>query len=77
MPRSTGVHRILVGLLIGVAAILGPAAAWAFTATLSIPGLCASPITAQAFSVETSNTTTIGSATGGAGAGKATFKPIC
>ncbi|HET7341516.1 MAG TPA: type VI secretion system tube protein Hcp [Methylomirabilota bacterium] len=68
-------HRILVGSLLAGATILGPAAAWAFTATLSVPGLCASPVQVQAFSTETSNTVSFGSGSGG-GAGKATIKPL-
>ncbi|PYM27290.1 MAG: hypothetical protein DMD78_02500 [Candidatus Rokuibacteriota bacterium] len=50
--------------------------AWAFTATLTIPGLCASPTTVVAFALETSNTLTSGGSGGGGGAGKATIRPL-
>jgi len=72
MPR---LPRFLVGSLITGAVALGPVTAWAFTATLSIPGLCASPIPVVAFALETSNTLTSGGG-GGGGAGKATIKPL-
>src|SRR5882724_5648246 len=67
---------IVVGSLLAAVVALGPTAAWAFTATLSIPSLCASPIDVVAFSIETSNSSSIGSGGGGAGAGKATIKPL-
>ena len=73
---SPRVHGIVVGSLIVGLLALAPAAASAFTATLSIPGLCAAPINVLLFSVEASNTTTVGSAGGGAGSGKATLKPL-
>jgi type VI protein secretion system component Hcp len=73
MSRSSRIHRIVVSSLIAGAVALGPVAAWAFTATLSIPSLCASPINIVAFSAETSNTLSSG---GGGGAGKATIKPL-
>jgi len=76
MSRSWRIHGSLAGALVAGAIVLGPAAAWAFTATLTIPSLCASPIQVNAFSTETSNTASIGSAGGGAGAGKATIKPL-
>jgi type VI protein secretion system component Hcp len=77
MPRSSGVHRILVGALIGVAITLGPVAAWAFTATLSIPGLCANPIQVGGFSLETINPVDT-SGPGGTipGPGTPTIKPL-
>jgi type VI protein secretion system component Hcp len=71
MPR---LPRFLVGSLIAGAVALGPVTAWAFTATLSIPALCASPIPVVAFALETSNTLTSGG--GGGGGGKATIKPL-
>src|SRR5438105_13584932 len=73
MSRPTRV--IVVGPLLAAVVALGPAAAWAFTATLSIPSLCATPVDIVAFSAETSNTLSSGSG-GGGGAGKATIKPL-
>jgi len=75
MPQSR-VHWLVVCSLIVATLALAPAAAWAFTATLSIPTLCASPIDVTLFSLEASNTATIGGAGGGAGAGKASIKPL-
>jgi type VI protein secretion system component Hcp len=69
-------RRILAGMLFAALVTLAPAAASAFTATLTIPGLCATPVDVTLFSLEALNTTTIGSATGGAGAGKASIKPL-
>jgi type VI protein secretion system component Hcp len=74
MSRSR-IHRILAGSLVAVALALVPAAAGAFTATLSIPALCAGPIDVTLFSLEASNTVVI-SGGGGAGAGKASIKPL-
>lgn len=73
---SPRIPWMLVGSLIVGTLALAPAAASAFTATLSIPGLCAAPINVLLFSVETSNPATVGSAGGGAGSGKATVKPL-
>lgn len=70
------VHRIVAGSLIAATLALAPAAAWAFSATLSIPNLCAAPIDVTLFSLEAMNSASIGSAGGGAGAGKATIKPL-
>jgi len=72
MPR---LPRILAVALVAAAVMLGPAAAWAFTATLGIPALCAGPIPVVAFGLETSNTGSSSSG-GGAGAGKPTIKPL-
>ncbi|HTO10416.1 MAG TPA: type VI secretion system tube protein Hcp [Candidatus Binatia bacterium] len=69
------VHRILAGSLIAVVLALAPAAAWAFTATLSIPNLCAGPIDVTLFSLEASNTVPLGGGAGG-GSGKASIKPL-
>ena len=74
MTRSSRVHRI-GGALLAAAVILGPVTAWAFSATLTIPALCASPVPVLAFGLETSNTLSSGSG-GGGGAGKATIKPL-
>ena len=74
MTRSSRVHRI-AGALLAAAVILGPVTAWAFSATLTIPALCASPVPVLAFGLETSNTLSSGSG-GGGGAGKATIKPL-
>lgn len=73
---SPRVHPIFAGSLIAAALALAPAAAGAFTATLSIPSLCASPINVTLFSLEAMNSGSIGSAGGGAGAGKASIKPL-
>ena len=70
------VHCIVVGFLLLLAAVgLVPAVASAFTATLSIPDLCANPIDVVLFSLETSNTATSGGG-GGGGAGRPTIKPL-
>jgi type VI protein secretion system component Hcp len=77
MSRSSGVHRILVGALIGVAIALGPVAAWAFTATLSIPDLCANPIQVGGFSLETLNPVNDDGKGGTVPSpGRATIKPL-
>ena len=70
------VSRILAGSLIAATPALAPAAAWAFTATLSIPNLCAAPIDVTLFSLEASNTVVVSGGGGGAGAGKASLKPL-
>ena len=67
--------RILAIALVALTVTLGPAAAWAFTATLSIPGLCAAAAPVLAFSIETMNTGSSSSG-GGGGTGKATIKPL-
>ena len=67
--------RILTGSLLLAALALAPAAAWAFTATLTIPNLCAAPIDVTLFSLEANNTVVV-SGGGGAGAGKASIKPL-
>jgi type VI secretion system Hcp family effector len=72
----TRLSRFLIASSIAGAVVLGPAAAWAFTATLTIPGLCAGPATVVAFALETSNSATSGGGGGGGGAGKATIKPL-
>ena len=66
---------LAVAVIAGIAA-LAPAAASAFTATLSIPTLCASPIDVTLFSLEAMNTVVVGGGGGGAGAGKASIKPL-
>jgi type VI protein secretion system component Hcp len=76
MSRSWGVHRILVGSLIGVAITLGPVAAWAFTATLSIPDLCANPIQVGGFSLETINPVEEGKGGTVPSPGTPTIKPL-
>ena len=65
MPRPSRLRRILVGALVAVAITLGPVAAWAFTATLTIPDICPNPIAVGGFSTETFN-----------GGTKASIKPI-
>lgn len=69
-------HWIVAGSLIAVVLALAPAAAWAFTATLSIPNLCAGPINVTLFSLEASNPVSAGGAGGGGGTGKASLKPL-
>src|SRR6185503_10912828 len=69
------IPRILTGSLLLAALALAPAAAWAFTATLTIPNLCAAPIDVTLFSLEANNTVVISGGGGGAGAGKASLKP--
>jgi type VI protein secretion system component Hcp len=68
--------RILAGSLLLAALALAPAAAWAFTATLTIPNLCAAPIDVTLFSLEANNTVVVSGGGGGAGAGKASIKPL-
>ena len=70
------VLRACVGLLIVFTLAPGTASAAGFIATLSIPGLCATPVDVPAFALETSNSGSIGSPGGGGGAGKATIKPL-
>ena len=70
------IHRTLVGSLMLAALALVPATASAFTATLTIPNLCAGPIDVVLFSLEAMNTVVIGGGGGGAGAGKASIKPL-
>ena len=53
------IPRILTGSLLLAALALAPAAAWAFTATLTIPNLCAAPIDVTLFSLEANNTVVI------------------
>ena len=72
---SPRVHRISVGSFVAAMLALAPAAASAFTATLSIPNLCANPINVTLFSLEAMNTGSIGSG-GGGGTGKASIKPL-
>ena len=68
--------RILAVAVIAGIAALAPAAASAFTATLTIPNLCAGPIDVILFSLEAMNTVVVGGGGGGAGAGKASIKPL-
>ena len=74
MPQVR-VHCIVAGFLRAAIVGLVPAVASAFTATLTIPDLCANPIDVVLFSLETSNTATSGGG-GGGGAGKATIRPL-
>jgi len=53
------IPRILTGSLLLAALALAPAAAWAFTATLTIPNLCAAPIDVTLFSLEANNTVVV------------------
>ena len=73
MSRLPGI--LAVAVIAGIAA-LAPAAASAFTATLTIPNLCAGPIDVILFSLEAMNTVVVGGGGGGAGAGKASIKPL-
>jgi type VI protein secretion system component Hcp len=68
--------HVFVGSLIVCAIFPGTVSAAGFTATLSIPSLCATTVSVPAFALETSNSSTLGSGGGGAGAGKATIKPL-
>ena len=70
------IPRILTGSLLLAALALAPAAAWAFTATLTIPNLCAAPIDVTLFSLEANNTVVVSGGGGGAGTGKASIKPL-
>ena len=73
MPRPSSLQRILVGALVAVAITLGPVAAWAFTATLTIPDICPNPIAVGGFSMETFKEV---APFGGAAGTKAIIKPI-
>ena len=73
VPR---IHRILIGSLMLAALALVPATASAFSATLTIPNLCAGPIDVILFSIEAMNSVVVGGGGGGAGAGKASIKPL-
>jgi type VI protein secretion system component Hcp len=68
--------RLFVGSLIICAIAPGTVSAAGFTATLTIPSLCATPVSVPAFAIETSNSAGVGTPGGGAGAGKATIKPL-
>jgi len=68
--------RLLFGSLIACAIIPAPVRAAGFSAVLSIPNLCSTPVSVAAFALESSNTESIGSGGGGGGAGKATIKPL-
>ena len=68
--------RFLVGSLIVYTIAPGTASAAGFEATLSIPTLCATPISVPAFAFETINSASVGTPGGGGGAGKATIKPL-
>ena len=70
------VLRLLVGSLVACAIAPGTASAAGFIATLTIPGLCATPVDVPAFALETSNSASVGTPGGGGGAGKATIKPL-
>ena len=72
VPR---IHRILIGSLMLAALALVPATASAFTATLTIPNLCAGPVDVILFSIEAMNSVVV-SGGGGGGVGKASIKPL-
>ena len=72
--RVVAPHMLVAALAAGVA-MLVPVAAWALTATLTIPSLCAAPIPILAFSTQTSIATDLHLGAGG-GVGKATLKPL-
>ena len=75
LPINRVARHMFVAALAAGATTLLPAAAWALTATLTIPSLCAGPIPVLAFSTETSITSDLHFG-GGGGVGKATLKPL-